>query len=183
MRIIVLVILSYFFAYDGFSQESAKERLEVFAKKNFKSGIIYANENIYETDTFNTLCYISNKNAIDYKTSSNVNIDDPSYVTSFVSMEILTDIFKKCMSEKLNVKVISERDNILLMMVSDLSGKITKVFFIYEYRFNIPVEAIEQIENEIKAKCRLDFDKGAKAFLHAKYVETNCTIFLKDICY
>lgn len=183
MRIIVLVILSYLFVYDAFSQENAKVRLDEFVKQNFKSGIISVNESVYQVDTFKMFCCVSNKKAIDYNIPSNVDMDDPSYKMSFTSIEILTDIFKENLSDKLDVEAPEKYDSIMLMMVSDLSGKITKVYFIYQHQFNIPIEAIEQIEKAIKEKCWLHFDKNAKAFLDAKYVETNCTIFLKDICH
>lgn len=179
---LIFVVISLIFVQYCFSQENKTDQILQEMKKQFKSGEITIDGSTYLVDTFKMICSVSNK-AINYKTPSNVDMDDPSNKTSFDSLEILTEIFKECLADKLDARAINSSDNIMLMMVSDLSGNITKVSFIYEYRFNIPIEAIAQIEKAIKEKCRLNFDKNAKAFLQAKYVEFTSTIFLKDICY
>ena len=140
---------------------------------------------LYKVDTVSfwgvTSCLVVREDTI--YTHQDSNIGPERYQLGFDTYETLCEIVGAHLSGNINLQAMTNETNMSLTFISDMSGVIKKISFIYDTFLNIPIPLLETMEEEIKSRCRVVIDKKSPALTHANYVTYGTSVFLKEACY
>lgn len=178
MNKVIIILLSCIFIQivnaqsDSLQTENSILKMSEMVEKRQVKGV----ENIYNMEKIETSLFIWNANSVYVDVA-------PNYPSGF--MEEIVLINKDDLREYLNVHFFQQISNrssdgmncIKLYILSDMKGIIEEVYFSYEEKLNISITELENIENEIKKKCRLSYKSMVSSPIQANYLN-----FIYDVC-
>lgn len=181
--ILLILIVSSQFSYSQSNRDVKKELskvIDLWAKTE-----IMGVNHLYCVDTVSfgdiTSCLVMKKDSV--TENLKYNIGPEKYQLGLDSYETLCEIVGENLSQKINIQAAtSKNDDLGLTLLSDMSGAIIKVTFSYRSFLRIPIPLLENIEEEIKMKCRVLIDHQSPALKNANYVDYSTTVFLREVC-
>lgn len=182
MKKVIIISFCLLLTQYSFSQDMQNEIEKMLISMGGRLNIeVVGENNTYLMDSVSIFCTAVNKNNI-YKGMS-PDTGEEKYTVGLEHRGMLDQVVKECLSEHIRSRPIDGWDNMTIGLFSDMSGKIEEVTFMYKSDLNIPITDIEKLEQTIKERCRLQFDRNAPALSHVNYMYYCCSVFLKEVCF